>query len=134
MNNRNKVITTLNRQPQLRMTLWLKFMNNVHSIVDLTSMVAYTLTGEPNEPASILHTSSVEESSVGAKFQLEISCTWCSLSIVVGEQMLKGMDTTRDSDSGSGSACPPYFLRSQFFGAVRRNFRLLITPACQIQK
>ena len=109
-------------------------MNKVHSNVDLTSMVAYTLTGEPNELASILHTSSVEESSVGAKLQLEGSCTWRSLSIVVGEQMLKGMDTTRDSDPGSGSARPPYFLRSQFFGAVRRNFRLLITPACQIQK
>ena len=37
--------------------------------------------------------------------------------------MVAGKVSTSDTTSDSGFA---YFLRSQFFGAVKRNFRLLI--------
>lgn len=57
---------------------------------------------------------------MGAKLQLEGSATLRSPLIEAGRQMLKGIDTTRDSGSGFGLAFSPlYFLRSQFFGAVR---------------
>ena len=87
----------------------------VHSNVDCTSAVAYIFAGQPLKLASILRTRITESSSVGAKLHLGGSASLRRSSIMVGGLTLNGIDTT--SDSGFA-----YFLRSQFFGAVKRNF------------